>query len=534
MKNASFERGRAVLFNHQPADGVVQDNLAEGAVSPDLPAGDRREASPVGADAGAPETRGSVLDDVLSRPLHLLAGFGALALLVALGLLFTVSWRGLQRLEPFYAHLEQQAELQQIERRIGTLLVLDAGQAPSPDKVGPLKEQLGRLIDAHAFSDPATAARLGDALKALDAAPRSEKGIEAARTDVGEVLDRERQARRSELRRIRQNARTEMVLAAVALLVLPGTALLVLRILRNQITRPLQDLSGLLRLIEEERHHPVPTDNVATSIRPIMESYNRLVERLTAALQTNKRYQEQLQSQVEAAAQTLVRQRAELAEADRLSALGEMSARVAHELRNPLAGIKLGLSNLARDSVDADQRQRLTLIGAEVDRMARLLDQLLLKPRKQEEQLVEVDLRALLGELLALARYQIPERIALVNAAPDGMIVRLPRDSIRQMLLNLVLNSCQAIGSASGNITVSVTCENNMLGITVSDDGPGFPVAFLERGIRPFVSRRQGGSGLGLSTVQRMAQAMGGRLVLANGAPCGARVTIFIGNDGTS
>lgn len=315
---------------------------------------------------------------------------------------------------------------------------------------------------------------------------------------------------------------------------LPGTALLVLRILRNQITRPLQDLSGLLRFIEEERHHPVPTDNVATSIRPIMESYNRLVERLTTAVQTNKRYQEQLQSQVEAAAQTLVRQRAELAEADRLSALGEMSARVAHELRNPLAGIKLGISNLAHDSADADQKQRLALIGAEVDRVVRLLDQLLLEPRKQEEPLVEIDLRALLGELLALARYQIPERIALINAVPDGMIVRLQRDSIRQMLLNLVLNACQAIGSASGVVTVSVARENDMLGITVSDDGPGFPAAFLERGIRPFVSRRQGGSGLGLSTVQRMAQAMGGRLVLANCETRGARVTIFIGNDGIS
>ena len=521
-----------MLFNHQPADGVVQDNLSEDAVSSEPPVGDRSDANSASPDAGTATSRGSVLDNVLSGPLHLLAGFGALALLVALGLLFTVSWRGLQRLEPFYAHLEQQEQLQQIERRIGTLLVLDAGQVPSPDKVSPLKEQLVRLIDAHTFSDPASAVRLGDALKALDAAPRSAKAVEAARTRVGEVLDRERQARRGELSRIRQNARTEMVLAAVALLVLPGTALLVLSILRNQITRPLRDLSGLLRLIEEERHRPVSTENVATSIRPVMESYNRLVERLTAALQTNKRYQEQLRSQVEAAAQTLVRQRAELAEADRLSALGEMSARVAHELRNPLAGIKLGLSNLAHDSADTDQKQRLMLIGAEVDRMARLLDQLLLKPNKREELLVEMDLRALLGELLALVRYQIPERIALINAAPEGMIVRLPRDSIRQMLLNLVLNACQAIGSAPGNVTVSATHENNMLGISVSDDGPGFPVAFLERGIRPFVSRRHGGSGLGLSTVQRMAQAMGGRLVLANGEPRGARVTIFIGNDG--
>lgn len=501
-------------------------------MSRDLTAAASPKAEQTKTEAGAASAQRSVLDDVLSGPLHLLAAFGGLALLVALGLLFTVSWRGLQRLEPFYSHLEQQEQLQQIERRIGTLLVLDAGQAPAPEMLAPLKTQLGQLLNAHAFSDRASVDRLTEAVKALEASPRSEKSIEAARTHVGEVLDRERQARRSELSRIRRNARSEMVLAAVALLVLPCTALLVLRILRDQITRPLRDLSGLLNLIGEEHHRPVPTGDVATPIRPIMEGYNRLVERLTAALQTNKRYQEQLQSQVEAAAQTLVRQRAELAEADRLSALGEMSARVAHELRNPLAGIKLAIANLSHDSADTDQKERLALIGAEVDRMARLLDQLLLKPRKHEEPLKGVDLRTLIGELLALVRYQIPERITLINAAPEGARAKLQCDGVRQMLLNLVLNACQAIGSASGSVTVSLTLENQLLGISVSDDGPGFPKELLERGIRPFVSRRDGGSGLGLSTVQRMAHAMGGRLEIANRHPHGARVTIFIDNCG--
>lgn len=501
-------------------------------MSDDHTAVTRHDAGAVVAHADAHAVERSGLDDVLARPLNLLAGFGALALLVALGLLVTVSWRGLQRLEPFYSHLEQQEQLQQIQRKIGTLLVRHADRTPSADELVPLKDALRQLLEAHVFSQKAGAGRLADALMTLDRSPSTAESIAVVRARVADVLDRERQARRAELYRIRHDAQSEMILASVALLVLPCTALFVLMILRDQLTRPLRDLSGLLNLIGEEKYREVPTGDVATSIRPIMEGYNRLVVRLASALQTNKRYQDQLQSQVEAAAQTLVRQRAELADADRLSALGEMSARVAHELRNPLTGIKAAISNLTQDSAEADQRERLELIGAEVDRMARLLDQLLLKPRKREEPHIDVDLRSLVGDLLALARYQIPARITLSNATSSGIVVRLQRDGIRQMLLNLVLNASQAIGEASGHVTVMADHENRTLKISVTDDGPGFPDDLIERGIRPFVSRRDGGSGLGLSTVQRMAQAMGGKLEIANPGPQGARVTICLENCG--
>jgi two-component system, NtrC family, sensor kinase len=125
-------------------------------------------------------------------------------------------------------------------------------------------------------------------------------------------------------------------------------------------------------------------------------------------------------------------------------------------------------------------------------------------------------------------RYQIPEHIALINLTPEGTVCRLQRDGVRQILLNLVLNSSQAMGERAGNITVSADRENQKLLISVCDDGPGFPSDLIERGIRPFVSRREGGSGLGLSTVQRMARAMGGKLEIANRQPNGAIAKISL------
>lgn len=484
------------------------------------------------ADLGSAPPQRSVLDEVLSGPIQLLAVVGGLALLVALGLLFTVSWRGVQRLEPFYAHLEQQERLQQIERQVDHLLALRAseGSEPGPTDVALLKDQLSQLIAAHIFSDAASPERLRGALRSLEDAHNTPESVADARARIGEVLDREKNAGRSELSSIRHGARAELMLAAVALLVLPCTALLVMLILRDHITRPLRDLSGLLNLIGEAQYRPAPAGDVAVPIRPIMEGYNRLVERLTMALQTNKRYQGQLQAQVQAAAETLVRQRVELAEADRLSAVGEMSARVAHELRNPLAGIKVALANLTHDSADVDQRERLQLISAEVDRMARLLDQLLVRARRQPEVPTELELRTLVADLLALARYQVPGRITLGNTTPAGVVCRLQRDGVRQMLLNLVLNASQAIGEEAGTISVAAWHENQMLRLSVTDDGPGFSKDQIDGGIRPFLTRREGGSGLGLSTVQRMAQAMGGNLELANREPHGAIVTISLGS----
>ena len=94
---------------------------------------------------------------------------------------------------------------------------------------------------------------------------------------------------------------------------------------------------------------------------------------------------------------------------------------------------------------------------------------------------------------------------------------------MRQMLLNLVLNASQAMGERPGAITVTATREGRLLRISVLDDGPGFPGELLDGGPRPFHSSRTGGYGLGLSTVSRMARAMGGQLELAQSHSKAAR-----------
>jgi len=468
-----------------------------------------------------------VVRELLRGPTQLLATLFGLALLVALGLLVAVAWSGIQRLEPLGQHLEQQVRLVGIDRAIKEL-VADRGASVTREELAGIRKQLAQVIDAGEFSDPTALDRLRALAQTLSSGSVSVAGLDFARIRIGEVLDGERAARQSALSTFKSDAKVELALAVGALLVLPTTALLVFVLLRERVSQPLRDLNNLLALIGEGRRRPAQVGKVGVPLRPIMESYNRLVDQLAAALTENQQYQVRLESMVKDAAGVLIRQQHELAEADRLAAVGEISARVAHELKNPLAGIQMALVNLREDCKEPDQRERLDLVGGEVARMARLLDQLLLRPNRSPEVCENIGIRALVADLLSLLRYQIPDRIALENEIGETMQCRLQRDRLRQMLLNLLLNSAQAIGDAPGAITVTASNSGNTLRVSVIDDGPGFPCEILEHGARPFVTGRIGGTGLGLSTVQRLARTMKGRLELANRKPRGAVATLVI------
>jgi C4-dicarboxylate-specific signal transduction histidine kinase len=474
--------------------------------------------------------RESILGQLLIGPVQLFAFASGLALLVALGLLVALTWRGLQRLEPFDQHLQQQQGLLAVDRSIRELRVANlAGTVePSSTRLLPLKTEISALVAADGFADPTTRANLLAAAHSLESQRDTLAALDEANAHIQRSLDNEGLARRRSILTFHENARMELSLAIVALLVLPATALLVLMMLRERVVRPLRDLNNLLALLLDPSREPAPTAGVVAPLQPVIENYNRLVVTLRDALSSNKTYQAQLESRVRAATETLLRQRIELAEADRLSAIGEMSARVAHELRNPLAGIQVGLSNLLQDCSDPDQRERLRLISAEVARMARLLAELLIPAHRQTEHRRLIEIKSFVSDLLDLARYQVPSKISLMNDVPNHLSCCLQPDAMRQMLLNLVLNSSQAIGEGSGTIAVTAACDGRHFRLCVQDDGPGFPTELLERGPRPFHSSRGGGSGLGLSTVSRMARAMGGQLKLRNRSPNGAEATLIL------
>jgi len=287
-------------------------------------------------------------------------------------------------------------------------------------------------------------------------------------------------------------------------------------------------LEHLLFLTAKRDYSLASTEGVDPIILPLTTSYNHLVQRLIELEDENARHRETLEHEVRRTTEALLTQQRSLAVAERLAVTGELAARIAHELRNPLAGMQMALSNIRTECEDrAEIVTRMDLVIDELRRMTGLLNGLLDQSRITPEPAVDLLLGQTIDDLLAIVRYQIPRGIQLRKDVPEKLVCHLPQDRVRQVLLNLILNSADALGER-GEILVRGAIVENMLLLSVIDNGPGFPADLIREGISPFRSGRPKGTGLGLSIVSRLVRDLDGRIVLRNMKPHGACVELTL------
>jgi two-component system NtrC family sensor kinase len=264
----------------------------------------------------------------------------------------------------------------------------------------------------------------------------------------------------------------------------------------------------------------------ASIVQPAFRSYNDLVHRLQALEAEHRDREHTLEQEVRQATGTLLTQSRQLARAERLAAVGAVSAGLAHELRNPLAGIQMACAKLQRSIGDSDQSARLDTVVTELKRLNRLLSERVDAARHAPEPLTPVNLKDTVDDFLSLVRYQVPQGVRLVSRIPDDLVCRLPEGGLRQALLNLVLNAAQTMEQGQGQVEISAVREGATVALSVGDTGPGFPLEMLTTGVRPFASGRVGGTGLGLAMVRRFTEDIHAELALANLEPHGAQVTL--------
>lgn len=235
----------------------------------------------------------------------------------------------------------------------------------------------------------------------------------------------------------------------------------------------------------------------------------------------------------------------QLSRMDRLAALGEMMSGLSHEIRNPLASMRIQ-ADLLRDEIERfetggfrnedirDAEEQIKALGEEIDRLNNIVVQLLsfVRPRPAVVNPTKLDdILPWAGSMIGPQAQKQGARLVLKCEAP-GVTVMADAEALRQVVMNLALNAIQAAGRGGGlSITVGLSqraAGNGARGvIAVSDTGGGIPQNIEHRIFDPFFTTKRDGTGLGLSIVQRITESLGGELSLENGA-CGATFRVYL------
>ncbi|MGD1278089.1 MAG: ATP-binding protein [Tepidisphaeraceae bacterium] len=274
-----------------------------------------------------------------------------------------------------------------------------------------------------------------------------------------------------------------------------------------------------------------PADRPAVSAGTRMEELGRIILAYSDVTEKLQRAHAQLQQTVQSLRNELSEKNQQLQRKQRLAALGEMAAGMAHEIRNPLGGIQLYASMLAKDVQEQPAAlQWVDKITAGVKRLEALVIQVLQFTREIQPHPVETDLAELVDQSIEL----ISDRMAAaaVQCRAGGrrpMPVRVDPMLLGQAILNLLINAVEAIqGPGLIEVGWAEASGGGQLRLWIHDSGPGIAPQALERIFNPFFTTKENGTGLGLAIVHRIVEAHDGAIVVTNAPQGGAMFELRI------
>jgi hypothetical protein len=220
----------------------------------------------------------------------------------------------------------------------------------------------------------------------------------------------------------------------------------------------------------------------------------------------------------------------EMARAEHLATLGELAAGLAHEIRNPLAGIA-GVVDIMGKELPAHSPSR-TVIGevhGEILHIQAILNDLLSYARPRAPDFHAADLNATIEQAILLSQQQVLTKPIKVLFEPNASLPQIDHDPglVQQVILNLLLNGIQAI-SGAGEVRVELRQEHGFVAVQVSDTGRGISPEALPRIFKPFFTTRSEGTGLGLSLANSIVQSHGGRIEVSSTLGKGTQFKVWL------
>jgi two-component system sensor histidine kinase HydH len=218
----------------------------------------------------------------------------------------------------------------------------------------------------------------------------------------------------------------------------------------------------------------------------------------------------------------------DLAEARRLAAIGSLAAGVAHEVRNPLSSLR-GFAQFFADKFKGKKpfEDYAATMVQEADRLNRVVTDLLFLARPRRLAPVRVDLAETAAGLERLMRFDLEHKHVrpLLDLQADTVLA--DPDALKQVLLNLVTNSLDALPEENGLVRISSRKDKDGTWVAVEDNGPGIPAEQREQALEPFFTSKKKGTGLGLAIVNNIMRAHRGRALIEDSPEGGAAVRLF-------
>ncbi|HET6437778.1 MAG TPA: ATP-binding protein [Anaeromyxobacter sp.] len=346
--------------------------------------------------------------------------------------------------------------------------------------------------------------------------------------DVGismEQLDRETEAFR----------RRALGAAAVAAVLL---GLLIAWVARRQLIRPVVALVHATRRVASDQLETEIPITWSGELGALATSFNEMTRSLRQARAELQDLMVGLEQQVQDRTAALRTAQDQLVRSEKLSSLGRLSASIAHEINNPLAGIltfaKLMIRTLEQGLPDEPTRRslvkHLSLVQRETERCTAIVRNLLEFARERPLAVKDVDINAVVEEALQLLQNPIQlNDLRLTKALAPLPPVRADFGQLRQACVNVIMNACEAL-PRGGRLSVEsrVVTGGGAVELFFQDDGPGIPPERLPRIFDPFFTTKEKGTGLGLSVVYGIVERHGGTIDIRSAPGQGTSVTIRI------
>mgnify|MGYP001766866601 CR=1 FL=1 len=287
--------------------------------------------------------------------------------------------------------------------------------------------------------------------------------------------------------------------------------------------------------LQSHHHHHDPGAGVEKLLELLLYNVIAIITGVLADREVRERVaQQRIARRLEDNLEELRLMEAQLVRAGRLRALGELTAGLAHEIKNPLASLK-GAAEILSDEIkpDSPRRRMLDILRKELDRMEALLERFLSFARPRATAVEDVAIDDVIGPVVALVETQARKQNVVLKWTSGGeqAVVRGDKDQLTTVVVNLVLNAVQAMPRGG---TVRIATERVSRGrrdwwmIRVQDEGPGVPSDLREKIFDPFVTTREGGTGMGLAIVTRVLDAHQGLVELTDRPGGGAEFRILL------